>query len=112
MPGMTPSESYLTVHYELRPAKQVERRMLVDALLSLSAAGFPIKHYQYTGMGSIYFIDFMLFHRLIGIKSMLSVEYDINIARRVEFNRPFECVATEIAAIGDVIPRLSRDRQH
>lgn len=109
---MTPSESYLTVHYELRPAKQVERRMFVDALLSLSAAGFPIKHYQYTGMGSIYFIDFMLLHRLIGIKSMLSVEHDTKIARRVAFNRPFECVATEISAIGDVIPRLSLDRQH
>lgn len=27
----TPSESYLKVHYELRPAKQVERRMIIDA---------------------------------------------------------------------------------
>jgi hypothetical protein len=86
--------------------------MIVDALLSLSAAGFPIKHYQYTGMGSIYFIDFMLFHRLIGIKSMLSVEYDTNIARRVQFNRPFDCVDTKIAPIGDIIPTLSPDIRH
>lgn len=112
MPRVTPTESYLKVHYELRPAKQVERRMLIDALLALSAAGFPIKHYQYTGMGSIYFIDFMLLHRLIGISAMLSVEYDTKITRRVEFNRPFECVQTEIAPIGDVIPRLSLDRRH
>ena len=60
-----PTESYQKVHYELRPAKQVERRMLVDALLGLAVAGFPIQDYQYTGMGSIYFIDFILFHRFL-----------------------------------------------
>src|SRR6266496_2730130 len=103
MSGLIPTESYLTVHYELRPAKQVERRMLVDALLALSAAGFRIQDYQYTGMGSVYFIDFMLFHRLIGLQKMLSVEYNTKIARRVEFNRPFDCVGTEIAPIGNII---------
>jgi putative O-methyltransferase len=112
MSGLTPTESYLTVHYELRPAKQVERRMLVDALLWLSAAGFRIQDYQYTGMGSVYFIDFMLFHRLIGFQNMLSVEHDSKIARRVEFNRPFDCVDTKIEAIGNIIPRLSKDIKH
>jgi len=28
----SPTQSYKKVHYELRPAKQVERRMLIDAL--------------------------------------------------------------------------------
>ncbi len=108
----TPTQSYNKVHYELRPAKQVERRMLIDALLALAVAGFPIQDYHYTGMGSIYFIDFMLFHRFLGIKNMLSVEYDSKIEKRVEFNRPFNCVKTRIAPIGEVIPTLSRDIQH
>jgi hypothetical protein len=113
MPGITrASQSYLKVHYELRPAKQVERRILVDALLALSTAGFPIPDYHYTGMGSIYFIDFMLLHRLLGIHEMLSVEYDPKIKRRVEFNKPFDCVRTKIAPIGDVIPSLSKDHKH
>jgi hypothetical protein len=107
-----PTESYLKVHYELRPAKQVERRMLVDALLALTGAGFPVRDYQYTGMGSIYFIDFMLFHRLLGITEMVSVEYDAKIAKRVEFNKPFECVKTIIAPIGEIIPTLSKDSKH
>jgi hypothetical protein len=51
----TPTASYLKVHYELRPAKQVERRMLIDAFQQLAQAGFQIRDYQYTGMGSIYF---------------------------------------------------------
>ena len=48
-----PSKSYLSVHYELRSAKQVERRMLIDALHTLGEDGFRISDYQYTGMGSI-----------------------------------------------------------
>ena len=100
-------KDYLKVHYELRPAKQVERRILLDSLLTLSTAGFSVPEYHYTGMGSIYFIDFMLFHRILGIKNMLSVEFDENIRRRVEFNKPFDCIQTRIAAIGDVIPSLS-----
>ena len=107
-----PTESYKKVHYELRPAKQVERRMLVNALLGLAVAGFSRQDYQYTGMGSIYFIDFMLFHRFLGIKNMLRVEYDLKISKRVEFNRPFACVGTKIGPIGDVIPNLSKDIAH
>jgi len=108
----TPSGSYLKVHYELRPAKQVERRMLVDALQELSADGFAIKHYKYTGMGSVYFIDFMLFHRLLGISDMLSVEIDPRIEKRVEFNKPFKCVDTKIASMGEIIPTLSQKKKH
>jgi hypothetical protein len=108
----TPTESYLKVHYELRPAKQVERRMLVDAFQLLAQAGFRIRNYQYTGMGSIYFVDFMLMHRLLGINKMLSVEYSQKVRKRVEFNRPFAWVETRIAAIGDVIPSLSRRLKH
>ena len=107
-----PTQSYLKVHYELRPAKQVERRMLIDAFQLLSHTGFSIRDYQYTGMGSIYFVDFILVHRLLGISRMLSVEYDTTIKKRIEFNRPFGCVKTKIAPIGDVIPTLSKDLKH
>lgn len=106
-----PTESYLKVHYELRPAKQVERRMLADSF-QLLLRDFPLRDYQYTGMGSVYFIDFILFHRMLGISNMLSVEYSTKVAKRVEFNKPFDCVRTKIAPIGDVIPSLSKDLQH
>jgi hypothetical protein len=99
------------VQYDLRPAKQAERRMLIDAFHSLMASGFSIRDYQYTGMGAIYFVDFVLFHRLLGIKRMLSVEKS-PIPKRLEFNKPFECVDVRIGAIGDEIPTLSRDVQH
>lgn len=107
-----PSKSYLKVHYEFRPAKQVERRMLIDSLQMLAEGGFPIREYRYTGMGSVYFIDFVLFHRLLGLQRMTSVEYDNTIEKRVTFNRPFEFIDLHIAPIGDIIPTLSTDEKH
>ncbi len=107
-----PTQSYKKVHYELRPAKQVERRMMIDALQVLSEGGFPIREYQYVGMGSVYFIDFILFHRLLGIDQMISSEYDTTVAKRVEFNKPFGFVDVQVAPVGDVIPTLSADKRH
>ena len=107
-----PAKSYEKVQYEFRPAKQVERRMLLDAFQRLTAAGFAIQDYQYTGLGSIYFIDFIMFHRYLGIRHMLSVEYSPDVEKRVKFNRPFRLVKIEIGDIADQIPQLSPDRRH
>jgi hypothetical protein len=63
-------------------------------------------------MGSIYFVDFILMHRLLGITKMLSVEYSEDVRKRVDFNKPFKCIETKIAPIGDVIPQLSKDVKH
>ncbi len=108
----TLAKSYLKVQYELRPAKQVERRMIIDSLQILLAAGFPIRKYQYTGMGSIYFVDFILFHRYLGIENLVSVEADENAAKRVNFNRPFKLVRLKIDRIGDYIPELDQNVKH
>jgi hypothetical protein len=107
-----PTKSYLSVQYELRSAKQVERRMLIDALQVLNAEGFHISDYQYTGMGSVYFVDFVLFHKFLGIADMWSVECDADIKKRVRFNRPFSFVKLHMADIADVIPQLSDGKRH
>ncbi len=107
-----PTASYRKVAYDLRPAKQVERRMLIDTLEILMANSFPIRDYQYTGMGSIYFFDFILFHKLLGIRKMLSVEWDRTIRERIKFNKPYAEIAVEMEAIGDVLPKLDTDTKH
>jgi hypothetical protein len=86
--------------------------MFIDALQRLSLAGFDIGDYQYTGFGSIFFVDFILFHKLLGLKRLLSVEYSAKIEKRVRFNRPFKQIDIEIKSITDVIPTLSADRKH
>ena len=108
----SPSASYLKVFYDLRPAKQIERRMIIDALQVLAESGFRIRNYQYTGFGSIYFVDFILFHRLLGMNRLLSVEYDTAIAQRVQFNRPFGQVDVKMGPISSFIPLLDRDLKH
>lgn len=109
----TPTQSYRKVAYDVRPAKQVERRMLIDAFHRLSSAGFPIADYQYTGMGSVYFVDFILFHKLLGLNKLLSVEIDDTIEKRINFNKPFDEVDIEVGhPIGDIIPTLSPDEKH
>ena len=108
----SPTRSYLKVAYDLRPAKQVERRMLMDAFQRLTHAGFKIADYQYTGFGSVYCVDVFLFPKLLGITKLLSVEHDTQIERRVRFNKPFKEIDVRIAPIGDVIPTLSPDLKH
>ena len=107
-----PTGSYQKVFYDLRPAKQVERRMIIDALQELAAKGFAIRDYQYTGLGSIYFVDFVLFHRLLGMRRLLSVEYDLRITKRIQFNRPYENIELAMKPIGDVIHTLDQGRRH
>jgi len=106
------AKSYERVHYEFRPAKQVERRMLLHTLQSLMLAGFPISDYKYVGLGSIYFIDFIMFHKYLGIKKFLSIEESHEITKRVNFNKPFKYVELIMGDILDYIPNLSRDIKH
>ena len=63
-------------------------------------------------MGSVHFVDHILFHKFLGIDKLVSVERDEDIARRVEFNRPFGNVEIEIMEIGEYIPKLAYDEDH
>lgn len=107
-----PTESYLRVQYELRPSKQVERRMIIDGLKKLSPMGFEVEDYKYIGFGSIYFVDFILFHKFLSIDKMLSVEKSIHIKDRVHFNKAFDCIEIEMKPVNEVIPSLSADLKY
>lgn len=86
--------------------------MIIDALQRLAAAGFPVADYQYTGFGSIYFVDFIMFHKLLGMNRLVSLEQTPSLERRVSFNRPFSCIDIRMVPASSAIPDLSRDVQH
>ncbi len=65
--------SYRKINYRVRPAKSIQRKMLCDALLRLSFFE-PVENYRYVGFGSTTFTDFILFHKILGIKDMISIE--------------------------------------
>lgn len=82
--------SYRKVNYSLRPAKHAHRRMMVE-ILSCIYPFQPVRDYQYVGFGSLWFEDFKLFHRSLGIKRMVSLERS-GAHDRFRANRPFKSV--------------------
>jgi hypothetical protein len=105
MPG-----SYRIINYALRPAKAIERRMLCAAFQRLHPFQ-RIDRYRYVGFGSIYFSDFQLFHRQLGITDMLSVEKDVSAKACFRFNRPYKCIRLKFASSAEVLPTLKWRRQ-
>lgn len=106
------TKSYKKVNYEFRPAKQVERRMLLHTFNELKTVGYDISKYEYTGFGSIYFIDFTLFYRYLGLTKMTSVEGVSEIERRVNFNCPYDLIKVVHDDITAQIAHLSPERRH
>jgi len=97
--------SYKKFHYGLRPAKNIERKMMCEAFRRL--ANFAkLEDYRYIGFGSIYFIDYCLLHRELGIGDMYSMEKRSDDEARVLFNKPFKCINIEIGNSNQVLGRI------
>ena len=90
---MPPQSSAKVVSYDLRPAKQSERKMMVDSFLAAMEAGFPVPSYRYVGMGANRFYDFVMMHKYLGIDRMVSLEHDRKMFLRADFNRPFHFIS-------------------
>jgi hypothetical protein len=93
------------IDYRVRAAKQIERRIIAEVLNQLVLMGGGPAHYRYIGMGSIAFMDFQLFHRVIGLRDMLSIEHEKH-ADRAQFNQPLACIQVLPGEAHDVLPTL------
>ncbi len=91
--------------YARRPAKYIQRRMVVDALRRLRAFS-PLSDYEYVGFGGMEFVDFELIHRELGIQVMTSIEEDSRNADRYRFNVPFADVSVKFDRASAVLPTL------
>jgi len=98
--------SYEKINYQIRPAKNVERKMFAEAFRRLSEFG-RLDSYRYIGLGSSYFSDFYLFHKSLGLRRMISIEQDVDNQARFRFNRPFVCIKLHFGKSNDVLPVLS-----
>lgn len=98
------SGSFRKIDYSLRPAKHAERKMLVDVLRRLTPFQ-AVEDYCYIGFGSVWFSDFILFHRMLGINKMISIEQAEGARARFEENRPFN-INIEFGNSSTVLPRL------
>lgn len=99
------SASFKRIDYSLRPAKHAERRMLCDIFRRLHPFGL-IEEYTYVGFGSVWFADFALFHRALGIQNMVSIEEAVNYKERIEDNKPFR-ITMDFRSSTEAIPDLN-----
>ena len=82
------------INYYLRPNKQVERKIILEILQTVIGILKPSTtstNYQYVGMGSFYFFDFILMHKFLKIDDLVSIENrsDVN---RFKFNLPYDFI--------------------
>ncbi|WCT56769.1 hypothetical protein PQ456_04390 [Paenibacillus kyungheensis] len=102
--------SYEKIDYSLRPAKAIERKMLGELFSRLNIFA-PINNYRYVGLGSIYFSDFILFHRLLGFKTMISIENEIENQKRFKLNLPFRFIELKFGDALSILPTLKWNTQ-
>lgn len=100
--------SYEKINYAVRPAKNIERKMFCEGLLRLRAFA-SIDSYLYVGFGSVWFSDFIAFHKSLGISNMVSIESDDHNQKRFEFNRPYGFIKMRFGLSHDVLPELQWD---
>lgn len=98
------SASFKRIDYSLRPAKHAERRMLCDLFRRLRPFG-RLEDYVYVGFGSVWFSDFSLFHRALGIREMISIEEADTARERIEANKPFR-IPVDYRPSNDALPDL------
>lgn len=101
---MTPP-SYEKINYALRPAKSIERKMIVETFAQLSNF-YTMDSYRYIGLGSPYFSDLSLVHRSLGITDMICIEREEHHAGRFEFNKPYKCIELKFGESVDLLPEL------
>ena len=94
------------VLYALRPAKNIERKMMCDVFKLLGRIS-TLNRYRYVGMGGLGFHDHALFHQRLGIRDMISIEENVHWKERMRLNRPYKCIAMEWGSTGDRLPTLS-----
>ena len=98
------------LNYLLRPAKNIERKMLCEALSRLSIIS-KLSNYLYVGFGSTYFADFILFHKALGIQKLISIEGDDAMEERVRFNNPYSCIDILIGQSTEMLPEVPWEKQ-
>lgn len=100
--------SFDTVNYSLRPNKAIQRQIVFDALELIDRV-MPLRQSLYIGFGSVWFTDFVLAHRRLGIRDMISIENKPIGALRARFNAPFKTVKVEEGESNDVLRAIADD---
>lgn len=101
--------SFDVVNYSLRPSKSVQRQIIFEGVRTLQAH-LDLDRLAYVGFGSIWFTDFVMAHKLLGISDMVSIESNCIGYRRAVFNSPYATVRVRHGLASKVLPTLYEDQ--
>jgi hypothetical protein len=99
-----------TINYSLRPNKVIQRNLAFDGLQRLSSV-IPISKMKYIGFGSVWFADFIMAHKQLGIADMISIERDPVTFVRAKFNSPFRTIRVVEGDSTTILGRLTKNRR-
>jgi hypothetical protein len=100
--------SFDIVDYSVRPNKTIERKLIVESLLAMRTR-FAVEDYRYVGFGSMWFVDFILLHKVLRISKMVSIELQPKAADRARFNAPYCCIEVIAGESTIILPTLGLD---
>lgn len=97
--------SFDVVNYSLRPSKGIQRKIVFDGIHMLKTH-LALEQLIYIGLGSIWFTDFVIAHKLLGVNDMVSIEADDVGFHRARFNSPYATVDVRHGSSSTVLPKL------
>src|SRR4051812_13576235 len=99
----SPSSTAWFIDYDVRPNKQIERKILFETIRTAELAGVEVASLPYIGLGGFRFTDFVAAKRILGTSSFVSLERDKSLYPRCEFNKPFESVSVRNVSAQDFL---------
>lgn len=100
--------SFDSINYSLRPSKTIQRHIVFDAVRRLQG-DLDLDNIVYIGLGSIWFTDFIMAHKVLGINEMFSIEASEVGFQRALFNAPYATVKVKQGYTHEVLPTLFVD---
>jgi hypothetical protein len=97
--------SFNLVNYSLRPNKGIQRSLVFEGVRILQTQ-LDLENLLYVGFGSIWFTDFMMAHKLLQVRDMISIEATEIGFQRAKFNQPYKTVVVKEGLSYDVLPNL------
>lgn len=102
--------SFDTVNYSLRPSKNIQRQLVFGGVRHLQSH-MDMDRLVYVGFGSIWFSDFLIAHKALGINDMVSIEAHEIGYKRARFNVPYATVEVMHGPSDEVLPQLYIDER-
>jgi Putative O-methyltransferase len=93
------------INFSLRQNKCIERAIAFDCIAEIVRL-LELHDLVYAGFGSVWFADFTIAHRLLGVETMVSIEHDDVVFKRANFNKLYRTLEIVKGESCDVIPPL------